>query len=100
MDRWPCYNLLQVVTALLLLKALAAGGAGNGAVLFQPCLKLFVMRFVLQEASVVSVSTLCPSTWDKIHAVYEGLYLDHKCVRQGRGRHGQPGTGRQAHAFG
>lgn len=43
-------DILQVVAALLLLKALTAGGAGNGAVLLQPSLEGLVMWLILQPA--------------------------------------------------
>ena len=56
-------NSLQVVAALLLLQALAAGWTGNGTVLLQPRLKLLVMRFILQAASMMSASILRQSTW-------------------------------------
>ena len=45
-----------MVAALLLLKALATGGARTGAVLLQPRLKLLVVWFILQGACAVSAS--------------------------------------------
>lgn len=38
-----------MIAALLLLKALAASGAGNGAVLLQPGLESLVMRLILHK---------------------------------------------------
>ena len=57
-DGWECCNLLQVIAALLLLQALATGGTGNGAVLLQPCLKLFVMWFILQGTGAVIITII------------------------------------------
>lgn len=62
MNGWK-ENTLQVVAALLLLQALAAGWAGNGAVLLQPRLKLLVMWFILQAVSMMSASILRRSAW-------------------------------------
>jgi len=49
-SRW---NVLQMVAALLLLKALATCGAGNGAVLFQPGLESLVVRLILEKQTII-----------------------------------------------
>lgn len=45
-------TVLQMVAALLLLKALTTCGAGNGAVLLQPGLKSLVMRLILHKRNM------------------------------------------------
>lgn len=52
------WNVLQMVAALLLLKALAACGAGNGAVLLQPGLKSLVMRLILEKRTIIVLCLL------------------------------------------
>ena len=46
------WNVLQMIAALLFLKALAACGAGDGAVFLQPGLKSLVMRLILHKWNV------------------------------------------------